>query len=102
MGALFNLTDKVAIVTGGANGIGRAVVEVFALQGAIVHFIDIDNAGGLKLEDELSKDGYLIHFHHCDVSHHEQLGRVFDAVREQSGGLDILINNAGVSSIGTV
>jgi len=88
---MISLEKKVAVVTGGSNGIGKAISKVFHELGAEVHVLDIEKTSDKK-----------IHFHHCDVSDHQTVGRVFESLAEQSGRLDILVNNAGIASIGTV
>lgn len=95
---MFRLDDKVAIVTGGSKGIGKAVVETMSLQGANVHFLDIDEENGKALADSSPK----IFYHHCDVTNHEKVKTTFSNIYEQHQSFDILINNAGISHIGNV
>jgi len=90
---MINLENKVAIVTGGSKGIGKAIAQVFVELGARVHVLDID---------EISAPTKGVTFHHCDVSDHQAAGSVFKTVFDQSGRLDILVNNAGIPHIGTV
>ena len=92
----FRLDGKVAIVTGGAKGIGEAVCRVFAQQGAVVHILDVDAENGKKVAQEIAAT-----FHECDLTDHDKVGEIFDSIFEQAGSLDILINNAGVAHIGT-
>ena len=99
---LFRLDNKVAIVTGGAKGIGRSVVETFLQQGAIVHFLDIDNNAASELLNVHKKAHQKLYYHACDLTNHDLVGATFEAIAQQSGGLDILVNNAGVACIGNV
>lgn len=92
----FRLDNKVAIVTGGAKGIGEAICRVFAQQGAIVHLIDIDAENGQKVAGEIEGK-----FHECDLTQHESVGELFQKIYETIGSIDILINNAGIAHIGT-
>ncbi|MEM8858277.1 MAG: SDR family oxidoreductase [Chloroflexota bacterium] len=92
----FRLDNKVAIVTGGAKGIGEAICRVFAQQGAIVHLIDIDAENGQKVASEIQST-----FHECDLTKHESVGELFQQIYDKVGSIDILINNAGIAHIGT-
>lgn len=82
-----------AIVTGGANGIGEATVKVFVRHGAKVVIADVDDAGSLVLVSSLSPS---VTFVHCDVSSEDDVRKLIDATISQYGRLDILFNNAGV------
>jgi NAD(P)-dependent dehydrogenase (short-subunit alcohol dehydrogenase family) len=89
------LEGKVAVVTGGASGIGRATVELFAEEGAIVVIADINDVEGEKLAGALRDKGRQVTFKHCDVTLAEDCQAVVTGAVEQFGGLDILFNNAG-------
>jgi NAD(P)-dependent dehydrogenase (short-subunit alcohol dehydrogenase family) len=89
------LAGKVAIVTGGASGIGRGIVERFITEGAKVVIADVQDERGKALADELGPDAL---FHHADVGDQEQVGRLVDATVETFGGLHVMVNNAGRSS----
>jgi len=99
---MINLENKVAIVTGGSKGIGRAIARLFHELGAEVNVLDIDEISGRKTVNEISASNEGVTFFRCDVSDHQATGRVFESVFDQSGRLDILVNNAGISHIGTV
>lgn len=88
------LAGKVAIVTGGAGGIGRATVELFVREGARVVIADINNEQGEELARELGKAAF---YQRVDVSRAEQMQALVDTAVEQFGGLDIMFNNAGIS-----
>lgn len=86
---------KVAIVTGGASGIGRATAERFAAEGATVIIGDIDTAGGTALAD--ASDG-RIRFVRTDVSQEDDIRALIEAA-QAAGGPDILFNNAGAGGL---
>ena len=86
-----DLKDKVVIVTGGSNGIGRAMVEAFAKQEAKVHFCDIDADAGKPFARDL---GEKVEFHKVDLTKIGQVQRWIDNVARAENRIDILINNA--------
>lgn len=88
------LGGKVAIVTGGASGIGRATVELFVAQGAKVLIVDIDEAAGAQLAADL---GAAAAFRRADVSSAEDAQGIVDEAVSRFGGLDVMFNNAGIS-----
>lgn len=92
------LQDKVAIVTGGASGIGEFTVREMLKQGAKVVIADFDDAGGQKLADEL---GEGVSFIHVDVSNEEQVEAMVKHSVDTFGKVDILFNNAGIGSTGS-
>ena len=89
------LEGKVAVVTGGANGIGRAITEVFVEEGARVVIADLDAEAGVGLVDEL---GEVTSFVHTDVSEADSVQAAIDHAQERFGRLDVMVNNAGISS----
>jgi NAD(P)-dependent dehydrogenase (short-subunit alcohol dehydrogenase family) len=88
-----SLRDRVVLVTGGAMGIGEAVVRAFAAQGAKVGFIDVADAAAEKLRGDLGAQAKL-HYEHCDVTDIAALRRTIENVRKAFGPITILINNA--------
>jgi NAD(P)-dependent dehydrogenase (short-subunit alcohol dehydrogenase family) len=90
-----DLAGKVAIVTGGASGIGRGIVEKFVAEGARVVVADVESDRG---EDLAAALGPGACFRRTDVSEPEQLGAAVAAAVEKFGGLHVMVNNAGVSS----
>ncbi|OAT83263.1 oxidoreductase [Bacillus sp. MKU004] len=91
------MTKRVVCITGGANGIGKSLVEHFAKLGDVVHFFDKDREAGVRLEGEQVKRGSSVVFHHIDVSSPEEIKNGFQAIRRNHEFLDVLVNNAGVS-----
>jgi len=90
------LYKRSAIVTGGCSGIGEAIVRLFCLEGARVMFSDVNEQAGKALEEELAGQGADVFFCKADVSVPEEVERSVRAAVERFGGLDILINNAGI------
>ncbi len=88
-----DLEDKIAIVTGGAGGLGSATARALAAEGARVMVTDIDEAGGQAIADEV--DGAFLR---VDVSSPEENREMFDSTVERFGGLDHVFLNAGISS----
>lgn len=88
------LNGKVAIVTGGAGGIGRAITRVFAREGAKVLFVDINDEQGQALEQELAGSGKFLN---VDLAAAGSAEQIRDAALEAFGKLDILVNNAHAS-----
>jgi NAD(P)-dependent dehydrogenase (short-subunit alcohol dehydrogenase family) len=89
------LAGKVAIVTGGASGIGRATVELFAGEGARVVVADIATDEGDALAASL---GDSVAFRKTDVSETDDVQALVDFAVDRFGGLDVMVNNAGISS----
>ncbi len=89
------LDGKVAIVTGGASGIGRATVERFVTEGARVMIGDVDPEAGHALATEL---GDAAAFTMADVTEADQMQALIDAAVAQFGGLHVMSNNAGIAS----
>jgi 2-keto-3-deoxy-L-fuconate dehydrogenase len=96
---MFNLKDKKAIVTGGASGIGLAIVKLFLQQGAEVHILDYNMPN--NPHELLSQNLDHLYLHQCDVSHQSSVKTIIDKVAENKS-IDILINNAGVAHIGNI
>lgn len=94
---MFSLQNKTAIITGGGSGIGKAIAELFAKQGAVVHIIELDSEAASATESEIKSAGGAAFSHTCDVSKQQQVVDTFNAI----GQVDILVNNAGIAHIGT-
>ncbi len=87
------LEHTVAIVTGGAVGIGKEITTRFLADGATVVIADINEEGGAATADELG-----CQFEHCDVRDYEQIETLVESVVDEHGSLDVMVNNAGVAS----
>jgi NAD(P)-dependent dehydrogenase (short-subunit alcohol dehydrogenase family) len=88
---------KVAIVTGSANGIGEATAKLFAGEGAKVAIVDIDDENGRRVAEEINTAGNVSDFWHMDVSHAEEVEKVFAEIHKKYGQINILVNNAGIA-----
>jgi NAD(P)-dependent dehydrogenase (short-subunit alcohol dehydrogenase family) len=93
-----DLAGQVAIVTGGAAGIGRAIVSVLAENGARVVVVDIDADRALRTSEEISAGGASCFDIVADVSDSAQMAKATEEVLRRFGRIDILINNAGINT----
>lgn len=89
-------SDRVAIVTGGANGIGLACSRRFARSGMAVVIADIDETAGQAAEDELRRQGAQALFIHCDVGERLHLRNMLAAALDSFRRVDVLVNNAAI------
>jgi 3-oxoacyl-[acyl-carrier protein] reductase len=85
------LKDKRAVVTGGAQGIGKAISERLAAEGARVAVLDMDEAAAKAVFSDPKHLGFA-----CNVSDSQAVDRVFAKIRDAFGGVDVLVNNAGI------
>ncbi|MXP23313.1 glucose 1-dehydrogenase [Gordonia sp. HNM0687] len=88
------LSQKIAVVTGGASGLGRGIVEKFVAEGARVVIADVDEDGGRELRATL---GDSVEFVPTDVSVPDEIAAVIDHAVAKFGRLDVMVNNAGIS-----
>ena len=99
---MYELTEKKAIVTGGASGIGRAAAILLAQAGAAVTIMDLDERGGETVVREIVEAGGRAMFVYGDVSRAADCQNAVQETVEAGGGVDILFNNAGVIRHATV
>src|SRR5688572_24217441 len=93
-----DLHDQVAIVTGGAQGIGQAIVQALAVNGARVAIVDLDAAAGERTAAEVTEAGGACLAVTGDVSDAGQMEQAVEQILDQLGRIDILINNAGINT----
>lgn len=93
------LNNKVAVVTGGASGIGEACVEALAKQGTFVALMDYNIALAKEIEGKLLQQGYKIHAYKVDVTKREEINDAAKNIVDSWGHIDIWINCAGISKI---
>ena len=93
-----DFTNKTAVVTGGSRGIGLAIATNLAQGGANFAILYVgDESEGIKAKEELSQYGTKVEQYFCDVSDFEASQKVVEQVIEEFGGIDFLINNAGIT-----
>lgn len=96
-----NLTGKVAVITGSASGIGRAIAKRFAAKGAQVRVLDIEEAIAKTTVDEITEAGGNAFALQCDVTDNKSVEDAFSRIAAL-GPLDILVNSAGIAHVGTI
>lgn len=90
---MFSLHGKIAVITGGASGIGLAIVRRFRRAGATVVMVDRRAAGALAREEGAD-------FHQADVSEETEIAAMLESTKARHGGVDVLVNNAGIQPLG--
>ncbi len=93
-----DLTEDVCMVTGGAHGIGRAIVQVLSENGAKVGIVDLDGAAGAAAAEEVNGTGGVCHAIQGDVSDAEQMEEVVSRFAERWARITVLVNNAGINT----
>ena len=93
---MFRLDNKVAVITGGGSGIGKAISILFAQQGAIVHILELNEENAKQTVTEIKKDNEKASSHICDVANQKEVEKIFEKI----GAINILVNNAGIANVG--
>ena len=96
---LFDLTDRVAVITGATRGLGRAIAGAFCRAGADVVVVSRNATSCEMVATELRAEGGLAAGHACHVGHWDELGQLADSVYDRYGRIDVLVNNAGISPL---
>src|SRR5437870_1506257 len=92
----YRLENRVAVITGGATGIGEAAAVRLAAEGAAVEILDLDDS--TRVCDEIQKRGGRASSQICDVTNEEQIAQAVSNIEQRHGKADILVNNAGILS----
>src|SRR5688572_22804640 len=93
------VAGKIALVTGAASGLGKAIAERLAAEGAVVVLTDIDAAAGTAVAASI---GNGASFHRHDVTSGDDWARIIAATEQAHGRLDVLVNNAGITLMGNI
>lgn len=93
---MFSLQNKIAVVSGGGSGIGRAISILFAKQGAVVHILELNNENAQATILEIETAGRKAFMHACNVANQQEVKNVFEKI----GVVNIVVNNAGIAHIG--
>ena len=99
---MFSLAGKNAAVTGAGSGIGQAIAVALAKQGAFVDVLEIDDDAAGEAVGQIRSAGGQAEAAACDVSDHGQVQEVFEQLGRDRGGLDCLVNNAGIAHVGNI
>ena len=93
---MFSLANKIAVITGGGSGIGKAIAKLFSKQGAIVHILEWNTDSATETADEIKKDEGKVFVQKCNVANQKEVLTIFENI----GAINILVNNAGIAHIG--
>lgn len=99
---MFDLTGKIALVTGAASGIGEAIAVTLSRAGAFVYVADLDETNGETLAGEITNKGGQARFLKLNVAEKSDCEKASRFVLEKHGKLDVLVNNAGIGHVGTI
>ena len=93
---MFRLDNKIAVITGGGSGIGKAIAILFAKQAANVHILEWNTDSANETAEEIRKDAGKVFIHQCNVADQKDVLTAFKNI----GSVNILVNNAGIAHIG--
>ena len=99
---MFSLLGKTAVVTGGGSGIGKAIAQLFATQGATVHVIELNATAAEETIQHIKNHGQVAYAWSCNVADQQAVKRTFESIVEKSGSIQLLVNCAGIAHIGKI
>jgi len=99
---LFNLSGKVALITGGGSGIGRAIAELFARQGASVFILELNKDSAEDAVNVINSTGGKAQGVACNVAEQKEVANIFSSILNEKNRIDILVNCAGIAHIGNI
>ncbi len=99
---MFDLTNKIVLVTGAASGIGEAIAITLARAGAFVYVADLDEVNGRRVADEIKNEGNQAEFFKLNVAEKADCENAAKFILGKHKRLDILVNNAGIGHVGTI
>ncbi len=97
---IFSLQNKIAVITGGGSGIGKAISECFAAQGAVVCILELNEAAGSETLKVIKEKGGQAIWIGCNVSKQSEVTAAIQKIIQQFKAIDILVNSAGIAHIG--
>jgi NAD(P)-dependent dehydrogenase (short-subunit alcohol dehydrogenase family) len=97
---LFDLSGKIVLLTGGGSGIGKAIAQVFAGQGAMVNIMELNENAAQQSVQEILAEGGKARSYSCDVTDQQQVISVMQDIINKNNRIDILVNCAGIAHIG--
>lgn len=97
---MFDLQNKIAVITGAGSGIGQAIAELFASQKATVYLLDLNAHAIEETKNKIAARGGSARAVTCNVTDQREVVSAFQQIAEQAGRLDILVNSAGIAHIG--
>lgn len=99
---MFRLDKKIAIITGGGSGIGKAIAKLFSQQGARVYVLEVNAANAQGVIEEINAENGNAQSIVCNVADQTEVKSAFKSIYEKEGSIDILVNNAGIAHVGNV
>jgi 2-keto-3-deoxy-L-fuconate dehydrogenase len=97
---MFSLNKKTTVITGGGSGIGKAIAECFAQQGAAVFILELNASAAQETVSNITSRGGKASAFSCNVSDQGQVKKIMEEILIQTGRVDILVNSAGIAHIG--